>query len=346
VLHHVPGAHARAASGTVDRQQLDFGVGRVPDGHGKGFHAVGTGLQRDALVAELAQVLDIQHELLAHAVDRREVRVPETAVPGERLDGALCESLLNGRVFGVGVDQVAALLQEQGVVEAGDLDLAADVLGALAPLELDADPVAVLADDVFGNAVAGVLDVELDDDRAVAVVIAHVGLDPAVELRGRGDPAIFQHGILVHADHVLADDDRDAAQGAAHSKGVPVLGGNEGRPERSGHQRDAHLRLLARAEGGLQADVGEQAVVGISGEALGAVIVPLDAQGMVPHSDLGRVPAPGRDHAEIPWIEHMPPLQAREPCLAFAHAIRPAQCAQTGFGRCAPVDGPKHVVAL
>ena len=73
------------------------------------------------------------------------------------------------RVLGVGQDDVAALLELLGLLQALDLDLAADVLGPLAPLELD-DLDAELFDGVFLDAQPRVLDVGLDDDRAVAVV--------------------------------------------------------------------------------------------------------------------------------------------------------------------------------
>ena len=44
-LHHVPGAHAGAAAGAVDGQQVKFGLGGEFDCHGQFFHAVGAGLQ-------------------------------------------------------------------------------------------------------------------------------------------------------------------------------------------------------------------------------------------------------------------------------------------------------------
>jgi hypothetical protein len=47
-LHHVPGAHAGSAAGTVDGQQIEFGIGGEFDGHGQFFHAVGTGFQGNA----------------------------------------------------------------------------------------------------------------------------------------------------------------------------------------------------------------------------------------------------------------------------------------------------------
>ena len=40
-LHHVPGAHAGAAAGTVDGQQVQFGVGGKLNGHGQLGHTIG-----------------------------------------------------------------------------------------------------------------------------------------------------------------------------------------------------------------------------------------------------------------------------------------------------------------
>ena len=106
----------------------------------------------------------------------------EPAVALELLDGAVLEGGLVDRVGRVGGDEVAALLQFQGPLEAVDLDLAADALGALAPLQLDGLEAVLLAD-VLGHAEAGVLDVHLDEDLAVALVVAPVDLDAAVHVR-------------------------------------------------------------------------------------------------------------------------------------------------------------------
>ena len=86
-------------------------------------------------------------------------------------------------VVRIGVEEVAAVLEEAGILDVLHLDLTADVLGALTPLELEHDLVAVLLDEVLGNAVARVLNVDLDDDGAVPVVVAAEQLDAAIHLR-------------------------------------------------------------------------------------------------------------------------------------------------------------------
>jgi len=55
----------------------------------------------------------------------------------EFLEGPALEGLDDMRVGGVGKHDVAAFVQELRLGEVADLDLAADVLGTLAPLELD-----------------------------------------------------------------------------------------------------------------------------------------------------------------------------------------------------------------
>ena len=55
----------------------------------------------------------------------------------ELLDPSALERLTACREGGVGRDDVPALLQLDGPVEVADLDLPADALGALAPLQLD-----------------------------------------------------------------------------------------------------------------------------------------------------------------------------------------------------------------
>ncbi len=62
------------------------------------------------------------------------------------------------------------------------LDLAADALGALAPLELDGIEL-VLVDDVFSDAQPGVLDVHLHQDLSVSLMVLLIQGDPAVHVR-------------------------------------------------------------------------------------------------------------------------------------------------------------------
>ena len=90
LLHHAPGAHAGAAGGAVDGQQVDFGPGAPLDGHGQLAQAVSAGLEGDALEAEVAQALDLFVE--AFLIDKA-----EPAVPLELLDGAVLESRLVDR---------------------------------------------------------------------------------------------------------------------------------------------------------------------------------------------------------------------------------------------------------
>lgn len=103
--------------------------------------------------------------------------------------------------------------------------------------------------------------------------------------------------------------------------------------------RGTRLGLDPGAERRLQADVGEEAVVGAVratvGRALGAVVVTLDAQGIIRDADVGGIVAAGRDEAEVPRVEQAPPFQARQPRLALARAVRPAERAQPGLARIA-----------
>jgi hypothetical protein len=58
-------------------------------------------------------------------------------VPLELLEGSLLEGRDDPRIGRVRKHHVAALVKELGLLEVRDLDLAADVLRALTPLELD-----------------------------------------------------------------------------------------------------------------------------------------------------------------------------------------------------------------
>ena len=102
---------------------------------------------------------------------------------------AALERRLHGGDRRVGRDDVAPLLQLDGPLEVADLDLAADALGALAPLELDGLD-AELLDHVLGHAEVGVLDVQLHDDVAVVLLPLLVELDAALHLGRALDAAV------------------------------------------------------------------------------------------------------------------------------------------------------------
>ena len=147
------------------------------------------------------------------------------------------EGSLIDRAGGIGGDDVAAFLQLQRPLQAVDLDFAADALGALSPLQLDGLQ-AVLLDDIFGNAQPGVFHVHLDQDFAVALMIAAVDLDAAVHVRRLGDLAFgVQLQLGIDAADVLAADQGDAADGSAHGKMLPVLAGNFGGTQGAGEDR-------------------------------------------------------------------------------------------------------------
>ena len=251
------------------------------------------------------------HERLAHLLDRAQIRGAQPAVPGEAGDRAAFVGPAHDGIGRVRVDDVAALLEKARIVDVGDLDLAPDVFSALAPLELDDDLIPVLVDDVLGHPVAGVLDVHLDDDRAVTVVVAQECLDTPIQLGCGLGPAVVDHGFLVDADDVFADHDRKAAQGGADREGIPVLGRDEGRSERPGHDRHAALGPDRLAERRLDVDVGEDAVIGAARqpaiEALCPVGVTLDAQGMVSDAFGEHVGRACRGVAEVAGIEKLAP---------------------------------------
>ena len=350
VLHHVPGAHARSTARSVDGEQVELGIGCVADGHGQGFQSVGTGLQGDALVSEASQVVHRVHEPLADVGHRVQIGPAQAAVPCEGGDGAALEGCLHFRIVGVRVYNVAAVAEELGILQGGDLDFAADHLGALAPLELDDDLIAVLFDEVFGHAVPRVFHVHLNDDGAVAVIVALEDLDPAIQFRRRADLPALELRFLVHAHHVLTDHDGEAADRRARGKGTPVLGRDEGGSQRSGHDRHAALHLHLVAEDRLGVHVGKHAVIGVAGhvraDPLGAVGIPLDPHGVVSQAQGGHVPGACGDLAESARVEHLAPLERRQPRFAFALAVSHAQCAQAALTGVPTVDGSQSIVSL
>ena len=80
--------------------------------------------------------------------------------------------------------------------------------------------VAVLIDHKFGHAVSCILDIKLDNYRAVTVVITKVSIDASFQFGRSFDFALSLRPlsyfrIAVHTHNILTDNDRNTAQGAA-----------------------------------------------------------------------------------------------------------------------------------
>ena len=338
LVHHPPGAHARAAAGAVDGQQVELGLGGVLDRPGQVGRPVGAGLEEDALGPGLAQLLDPLHErlLLDHA---------QAGVALELLEAALLEGRDDVGVLGVGQDDVALLLEGLGLLDGLDLDLAADVLGALAPLELDGLD-AQLLDGVFLDAEAGVLDVGLDDDVAVAVSCqSWKRLDAELHVRGADDPAVLDLGLVVHAADVLADGQDGPGDGRPVRRARPVLLGDVGRAHAGDDEGHLELDVLVAADLGLDGDLLEGGLVAVGRHAPGAL-------GRAHDAEVGQVDgivllAARGDDAEGLGIEDLGPAVGGFPDLAHpdaavdaghAHAAEgadrtPPSCSWSGWRR-------------
>ena len=226
-FHHVPRAHAGTAAGAIHRQQVQLGVAGELDSHGEGLHAIGTGLQRDPLEADFAQIGDIVHEIFPNLIRRRHLGITHPAVAGERANRSVFEGFLHFRDGRIRVDKIAAFGEPNGIVQIGDLDLPANAFGALAPFELNDHLVAVFVDNILGHAVAGIFDIHLNQNRAISVIVTQITVDSAIEFRRFDDFAVFQNRRLIDADHILADNDGHAQQGGADRKGFPIFRGDK-----------------------------------------------------------------------------------------------------------------------
>ncbi len=327
LLHHPPGAHAGAAGGPVDGQQVDLRLAAPAQGHGQLAQAVRAGLERDPLEAQLAQPPALGQEALL-------VDEAQPAVPLELLDGPVLEGGLVHRVRWIGGHDVPAALQFQGPLQRIHLDLAADALGALAPFQFDGLQ-AMLVDDILGHAQAGVLDVHLHQDFAVAAVIAAVGFDAAVHVRGALDLAgLVEFQRRVDAAHVLAAHQGDAAQGGTHREMLPVLAGDLGGAQRPGEHRSQHGHLAVPAIGGADIHLGEGAGVGI---ALHAVRQSIRTQGVALNIEMRIVNrivlvTAGGHFTERTRIDQFPSTKGGGEDLAVALASVHASRAKPGAG--------------
>ena len=250
----------------------------------------------------------------------------------------LCGAALEGRPDfvnpRVGEDDVASTFELVRPVEVVDLDLAADALRPLAPLQLDRLQV-VLRGDVIGGPEPCILHVQLHQEFPVAVPELPVGLDPAIHLGRPGDPAVvIEHQPRVDAADVLPADERDARYGCSDGEVFPVRLRNLGRAERPGEDRHPHRHLALPPVLRPGIDGGEDRGVGI---ALNTFRQPFCAPGVALDVQVRVVDrvvliCAGRDLAERAGVEHLSPPKRGEPDLAGPLAPVDAPAADAGHG--------------
>src|SRR5665811_929275 len=237
----------------------------------------------------------------------------------EFLDGRIPESCLVGRIRGIRCDDVPAPFQLQGTVQVVDLDLAADTLGSLAPLQLDRLH-AQLLDHVLGNTDRGIFHVLLHDDVAIAFMVAPVGLYAALHLgRIRHLAVGVELQLGVDATDVLTADEADAADGSANGKVLPVDARDLGAAQGAGEHGHLHFDLVHSAVGRLGVDRREDRVVGICLDALSAERITVDVEmGIID----GIILVGSRsDGAEGTRIEKLPAPESSLPDVALAGAV-------------------------
>jgi hypothetical protein len=249
----------------------------------------------------------------------------------ELLEGSAFESPDHVRIGRVWKHYIPSLVEHLGLLQAPDLDLAADVLGALPPLELDHLD-AELVDCVLLDTEPGVLHVRLHDDRSVAVVLGFlVEVDPALQVDGVGNPAVLEDGAGVHAGHVLTDRQARPRQGAPDRETFPVVLRDIGGADARDDPRVLELQAAIVTEGDLQVHVREDRQVAVRFDANRADRGPHDVEvGVVDGiSLLGR----GRDHAERLGVDHLVTPVGGLSDFAHADAAVHARDAHPRLGR-------------
>jgi len=247
LVHHSPGAHACSARSAVDRQQVDFGIARPPDGHGQFPHGIGAGLQSHTLGPQAPDSFHFLHESFL-------VHESETRVAFELLQRTRLESRLESRDFRVRGHDVSPFLQFNRPFEGVYFDLSADALGTLAPFELNGFH-AQFADHVFGYPVAGVFHIHLDENVTIPLKIAAVLFHAAVHFRGFLHLALaVEFQVRIDAADIFPANQNDPADRSADRKVVPVLARDFRAAQGSCEDGNLHLHLMDGAEGGFRVD--------------------------------------------------------------------------------------------
>ena len=249
----------------------------------------------------------------------------------ELLQGTGLERGLIGRHFRIGRDDITALLQLQGALEGIHLDFAPDALGPLAPFELDGFDTE-LVQDIFGHAVAGVFHIHLHQDIPIAVMVAAVGLDTALHLRGALDQTVsVKLQFRIDAADVFPADQGDAADGGPHGEMLPVLAGNIGTAQGTGKNRHLHFNFVVGTEFGLRVHGREGGLVGIGLDPFGAERIPHDVEMGIIHRIV--FVRPGRYPSEGLRIEQFPAAEGGPEGVAVAFTPVNTAAAQAGLRR-------------
>lgn len=262
LVHHAPWAHAGAATRGIHGENVNLGHRRILDRAGKVRRPVSAGLQEHVLGAHVPQFLDTLHEpLFGHHADAR--------MPLELLDRAPLVGFLDVRVVRVREDDVPATLKALRLGQLVDLHLAADVLGALAPLQLG-DRDAEFLNPVLHDAQAAVLDVLLQHDAAKTILlpvpegahaVAHVR-----RLQHLRNWVPGELGFVVHPADVLADGQKRTGQCRAGCQAASVLAGDVGAAQAGDNERQVQLdaAIVAKGDGEVKGREDRLVTVGLN----------------------------------------------------------------------------------
>src|SRR4030042_1812599 len=160
------------------------------------------------------------------------------------LDLPFLEGLLHLRDCGIRGDDIPPLFELEGPFELPDLDLTADALGTLPPLELYSIEL-MLVQDVFRHAKACILHIHLHEDLTIPLLEPPVGLDAAIHLgRALDLPIVVELQLGVDAADVFATHEGDPRDGGPDGEVLPVLLGDEGGAQGTGEDGYAHPDLF------------------------------------------------------------------------------------------------------
>src|SRR3972149_1226598 len=257
LVHHPPGAHPGASPRTVHRQRVNLGLGGTLHRQGQVPGAVGAGLEENEPGARLPQALHLPDEALG-------IHHPQARMPFKLPEGPRPEGLLDRRVLRVGEDNIAPLLELEGSLQAGELDLTAYTLGPLAPFDLY-NLYSQLFYDIFRHPQPAVLHIELSHHSTIAVVPVLEGLYTPLHLRGADYATVLDLGLRVHGADILPYHHHGASDGSPYRTPLPVhlsdLGGAHG----PGKERHPELDLVPGPHLRGHLHLGKDGLVGVGG---------------------------------------------------------------------------------
>ena len=143
-----------------------------------------------------------------------------------KLCDATCpEGFLHSRIGRIRQHDITPVFEFRGPLDRMQLDLAPDILGALAPFKLK-NLNSQFFNYIFRHAQSGIFHIRLNNDASGTVIPLIEGIDAAFHLRRPGNLSVLEFRLRIHTADIFASYDYYPGYGRAYGHVFPINAGN------------------------------------------------------------------------------------------------------------------------